>query len=223
MAHVIRARDEPWPLPLLRSQGADLDDKLRDALAAYDAAAADPAASADVIVPIVRAALDPHVAIHEHAAQLLAHLTAEHEAARVAVAKMSDQPNWQYRFNALLCLDASTPKSFAAELVGRLLTDSSPRVREKAAEQALQLNLEALTDALRDAASSETNDAALTAIEFSRDMLRDGYTMKPSSGGFLITVWTGTGTAGRWYSRAELESAGLDAILLALGGSASTA
>jgi hypothetical protein len=223
MAHVIRANDEPWPLPLLRSQGADLDDKLKDALAAYDAAAADPAASADAIVPIVRAALDPHVAIHEHAAQLLAHLTPSHEAARGAIARMAAQSNWQYRFNALLCLGACTPEEFAGEIVGRLLADSSPRVREKAAEQALQLNLRALTDALRDAASSETNDAALAAMAFSRDMLRDGYTLKPASDGFLITVRTGTGTAGRWYSRAELENAGLDAILRALGCSASAA
>ena len=50
---------------------------------------------------------------------------------------MAKQSNWQYRFNALLCLGPATPKDFATRLVQALLTDASSRVRGKAAEQAL--------------------------------------------------------------------------------------
>jgi hypothetical protein len=218
MPQVNRSKDETWPVPLLRSQGPDLEPKLKDALAAYDAVAASASAATESVAPIVRAALDPHVAIHEPATQLLAHLTANHEAARIAVEKMAAQPNWQYRFNALMSLGPSSPKDFATQLVRRLLADASPRVREKAADQALQLGLGALGDALHEAAAKETSDTALTALEFSRDLLRDGYTVRPSGDGFLVSVWTGNGATGSWYSRADFVSRGLDAIVTSLRG-----
>jgi hypothetical protein len=220
MAQVVRVKDEPWPLPLLRAQGPELTPKLKDALAAYDAAAADPGASTESIAPIVRAALDPHVAIHEPGSQLLAHLTASHEAARVAVTKMARQTNWQYRFNALLCLGPSTPKDFAAELVRTLLGDSSSRVRGKAAEQALQLGLASLTEAVRQATATESSDTAIHALELSRDLMRDGYATRPARGGFFITVWTGSGTTGSWYSEADVAKRGLEAIVNDLRGTA---
>jgi hypothetical protein len=218
MSHVLRAQDEPWPVPFLRSQGAELDRKLKDALAAYDAARARAVASSETIAPIVRAALDPHVAIHEPATQLLGVLTADHEAARVAVEKMAQQSNWQYRLNALLCLGPATPSVFATALVRGLLADASPRVREKAADQALQLGLDGVGDALREAAAKETSDTALVALEFCRELLENGYIVKPSGEGFLVTAWTGSGTAGRWYSRAQYAEHGIDAILASLRG-----
>jgi hypothetical protein len=218
MPQAVRAKDEIWPLPLLRSQGSGLEPKLKDALAAYDAVAASSSSATESVAPIVRAALDPHVEIHEPATQLLAHLTADHESARVAVAKMAAQSNWQYRFNALMSLGTSTPKEFATDIVRRLLVDTSARVREKAADQALQLGLGGLGDALHEAAANESSDTALTALEFSRDLLRDGYTVRPSGDGFLVTVWTGSGATGSWYSRADFVSRGLDAILSSLRG-----
>jgi hypothetical protein len=220
MVQVDRVVEEPWPLPLLRSQGPELERKLKDALAAYDTAAANPAAKTVSIAPIVRAALDPHVAIHEPGAQLLAHLTANHEAARVAVTKMARQANWQFRFNALLCLGPSTPKDFAAEIVRALLADSSSRVRGKAAEQALHLGLASLTEAVGQATATESSDTAIHALELSRDLMRDGYSMKPARGGFFITVWTGSGTTGSWYSEADVAKRGLQAILNDLRGAA---
>ena len=218
MSKVARSKDEAWPVPFLRSQGAGLEPKLKDALTAYDAIATDPDASAESIAPLVRAALDPHVAIHEHGTELLALLTADHEAARVAVAKMSGQSNWQYRFNALLCLGTSTPKDYATALVRRLLADPISRVRGKAAEQALHLGLASLTETIGTATDSETSDTALHAFEFSRDLMRDGYTVKPAAGGFWITVWTGSGATGSWYSEADIAKRGLPAILDALRG-----
>jgi hypothetical protein len=216
MPQVNRKTEELWPLPLLRSQGESLAPKLRAALAAYDAAAAETAASGEAIAPIVRAALDPHVEIYEPATQLLGHLTASHEAARVAVDKMAQQSNWQYRFNALMSLSTSTPKDFATVLVRRLLADASSRVRAKAAEQALHLELAALIEAVGEASASESSDTAIHSFELSRDLMRDGYAVKPSGDGFLISVWTGAGVTGSWFSRADVEQRGLEAILAAL-------
>lgn len=215
MPQVQRAKEEPWPLPFLRSQRDALEPKLREALAAYDALGSGPA-TAESIGAIVRAALDPRVEVHEHGTQLLATLTGEHEAARTAVAKMAEQSGWQYRVSALSCLGPATPKEFAAKLVGALLTDSTSRVRAKAAEQALQLNLTSLTDAVSAASASEASATAIHAFELSRDLMQDGYAMKPGQGGFWITVWTGNGATGSWYSDDDVSSRGLDAILAEL-------
>jgi hypothetical protein len=219
MPQVQRAKDEPWPLPFLRSQREALEPKLREALAAYDSLRSAPA-SAESLGPIVRAALDPRVEVHEHGTQLLAHLTGEHEAALTAVAKMAEQPGWRYRVSALACLGPATPKEFAVKLVGALLEDSTSRVRAKAAEQALQLNLTSLTEAVSAASANEASATAIHAFELSRDLMQDGYAMKPGNGGFWITVWTGNGATGSWYSDEDVASRGLDAILADLRATA---
>jgi hypothetical protein len=212
------AEDEPWPLPFLRSQRDALEPQLLLALRAYDAIVRERVADTVTLGPIVRAACDPHVVVYENATGLLAHLTAEYEVARGAVTEMSKQRNWQSRLSALLSLGTTTPAEFSERIVRALLFDKSPHVREKAADQALRLGLRGLVDALREAILTESDATVLSGLEFSSAMLKDGYIVKRGAGdGVSVTVWTGNGAVGSWYSRSDFERRGLPDILSALG------
>lgn len=212
------AEDEPWPLPFLRAQRDALDPQLLLALSAYDTIVRKQAADSITLGPIVRAACDSHAVVYENATALLAHLPADYEVARGAVTEMSKQRNWQSRFSALLSLRPTTPEELSERIVRTLLFDKSTRVREKAADQALRLGLKGLVDVLRAVTLTESDAAVLNGLEFSIAMLRDGYVVKRGGGdGVWVTVWTGNGAVGSWYSQSDFERRGLPNILSTLG------
>jgi hypothetical protein len=208
------AEDEPWPLPLLRAQRDALEPQLLQALSAYDSIVQKQAVDSITLGPIVRAACDSRVVVHENATGLLAHLTAEFEVARGAVTEMSKQRSWQSRFSALLSLGTGTPEKLSERIVRALLFDKSARVREKAAEQALRLGLRGLLDVLQEVASTESDATVLNGLEFSIAMLKDGYVVKRGGGdGIWVAVWNGNGAVGSWYSHPDFERRGLPEIL----------
>jgi len=212
------ANKEPSPVGFLRQQGENLEPTLLAALRAYDEIRARGDVADTTLAPVVAAASDRSVLTRDCVTGLLALLAGSYPLARNAIREMSCSPKWHVRFASLLTLDCA-PKGFSCDVVRRLLSDKSVRVREMAAAKALRCDLRELIADLEAAALSEANALVVRGLQFSVAMLRDGYLVQPGEkSGFWVTVWLGNGARGQWYSASDFQSRDLTSLVREVRG-----
>jgi hypothetical protein len=171
MTSFVRPDFEPWIESYLRKRFPELELPLLNAVRAYDAVEADLGVDPTLLKPLLEAASNARVPLYENATELLGALAVNHEAARQAVIEMASNSKAQVRFNAILCVNESAPRSFALQIVRNRLYDNSARVREKAADWAYRCRLNELVPDLTVALEQESSANAKSCIRFALDGL----------------------------------------------------
>lgn len=208
-----RDRLEPWIRETIRKRDPDLEEPLLAAIDAYDAICETARISPELLRPIVEAASSSRIPLYDTATTFLSKLTDRFPEVCDAVKAMFEAPRSHVRFNAILCLGSSTPPNLTFELLRRGLRDKSVRVRWKAADRAGRLRLRDLVPELEKALVIEKDSKASRTIHLELRLLRDGYILEPSGGGFTLTTFTPHGIRGRFISTSELEKRGIDALV----------
>lgn len=209
-----RADYERYAADYFRERCPELESPLLDAIDAYDKIRGKKRLNPKLLAQIVKAAKSSRRPLYENATDYLGNLTRNHPAARSAVEQMAIDPRSQVRFNAILCLTKSTPRSFTLRILRQGLRDKSARVRRKTADWAGRLRIHELVPVLEEALAIEKNAKAKATIEFELRLLRDGYILEGArDGGFEVTTFSSDGVAGRWVSRSELKRLGIKAIV----------
>lgn len=166
-----RPHFELWIESYLRKRFPELELPLLNALKAYDAVEAGMLVDEPLIAPILEAASSTRIPLYESATELLGALAANHEVARRAVIDMASNSKAQVRFNAILCVNESVPRSLALQIVRNGLYDKSARVREKAADWAYRCRLNELVPDLRVALEQASCANVKSCIKFALDDL----------------------------------------------------
>ena len=145
---------------------------------------------------------------------LLSDLSGQFTEVQEAIETMARDPHSHVRFNAILCIGASTPASMSMQLLRQCLHDKSARVRGKAADWIGRMRLRELVPDLEEASRNETHVEAKDTINFELRLLRDGYILaRQSDGTFSVTARTKIGCIGCFVSESELNRRGIDAIV----------
>lgn len=167
-----------------------------------------------LLAPLVAAVSDTRDTVARPAHYVLWALTDFSTAARQAVSQLSRNPRGHVRTWAVLCVGRGAPRPFQLDVRGRGLSDRCALVRRRAASQALSHRLRELLPALEAAVARERNAAVRQELDTCHRPLRDGYFLTPADGGVDVTVAIeGGGVGGRFVSRAELETRGVEAIV----------
>lgn len=208
-----RERYESWIASRLEPRFPELAARLRASLDALERIRAqeriDPP-DLDPLVDLLRSSRRP---LYENGADLLRELTAERAEVRDVVAELARDNKAHVRFNAILCLSDLTPREFSVTILRQALSDSSARVRQKAADWALRLKLGELVPDLERASLHEKQAANKKTIDFSLRLLRNGYVVEEVGGDSVsITVPRKGSIVGRYFSRAEFEAKGAAAL-----------
>lgn len=161
-----KTRDEyePWLRDYLRKRAPELEPLLVAAFDAYDVIVDERRIDPSLLGPIVEGASSWRRPVLETAVGLLGKLARDYALARDAVDKMAVDPRSYVRFNAILCLEKTTPIDFTLKLLRQGLRDKSAGVRSKAADWAGRLRLRELVPDLEDALAVETRVNARETI-----------------------------------------------------------
>lgn len=113
----------------------------------------------------------------------------------------------------LVALSSMAPGHLHDDVLRAALKDRSSRIRELAADKIMIFGLTALLGDLEHALACEP-EKTKSGLVFSRDLLRDGVTMRPSENG---QIWVSCrrrngDVVSRFVSSAEIERNGLQAI-----------
>jgi hypothetical protein len=156
--------------------------------------------------------------LSEYAASLLGRLAQRFPLARDAIAQLSKDAQLRARISALVALE-SVPVCDLHVTVGRVaLNDRSRRVRELAADKIRGWRLWQLLPDVEQAIARESDVALRSALELQRDLLRNGYSVRPAHGGVSIVYQAaGTGLISTWVREAEFRTKGIAAIARQLG------
>ena len=144
------------------------------AIADYDTIAASPKDTATPLERLSTAAMHSRFVVWDVALALLSRLAATLPAARDHILKMSHSSRLQIRQRSMLYI-GGLPSDFCAELVGRLLSDRSAKVRSYAATKIECLDLTQLVPNLDGAADKETDAQAQEIMQLNASLMRQGY------------------------------------------------
>ena len=204
--------NENWLRTYLEPRFPELVEPYCNACRAYERMRqADSISPAD-LKTLVEAASSSRGPLYEQATTFLARLTAQHSEAREAVKQMLHDSQWHVRFNAILSVCSSTPRDFAVQVVREALNDRSARVREKAADWALRLEMREVVPDLEEQAKLESGKA-IGEIRLSLALLRDGYLLEHDETGYSLTIPIANGISGHRVSRADLERKGIERVI----------
>lgn len=119
------------------------------------------------------------------------------------------------RFAAICCLDGDHDRDFLETKLRTALTDKSSKVRWKAAHVCNKLKLSGLIVDLENAVKRESNQKARSSIQYSLNLLRDGFIVTPKENGWvsLSVDVDGRGTSIRSVSEDELRTRGIPALV----------
>lgn len=198
----------------LREQHPQDESLMRAAIDAFDSIQAGEQITPRLLQPIVDAASDSRRLIYDIPVGFLQELTGKHEEARMAVSKLAVDKRSHTRFNSIMCIGRTAPKSFKLQLLRQGLRDKSSKVRWKSADWAGRQRLRELVPELEEAFASEKHEKARSTIVFDLKLLRDGYILEQETDGrFRVTAFTPNGVGSRWFEQMELERRGIEAIV----------
>jgi hypothetical protein len=208
-----RDKFEPWLRDYLRPRYPELEPALLRAIDAFDTIRRSRRITPQLLAAIVEAASSSRRPLFVHATTFLGKLTRRFKEVRDAVESMAKDKRNHVRFNAILCLDDSTPRPFTVQLLRQGLRDRSANVRMKAADWSGRLRVREIVPDLEMALARETHAEARATLEFKLKLLRDGYILEADKDGFFVTTFTKDGIGMGWFSRSTLKERGIDAIV----------
>jgi hypothetical protein len=208
-----RDKFEPWLRDYLRPRYPELEPALLRAIDAFDTIRRSRRITPQLLAAIVEAASSSRRPLFVHATTFLGKLTRRFKEVRDAVESMAKDKRNHVRFNAILCLDDSTPRPFTVQLLRQGLRDRSANVRMKAADWSGRLRVREIVPDLEMALARETHAEARATLEFKLKLLRDGYILEADKDGFFVTAFTKDGIGMGWFSRSTLKERGIDAIV----------
>jgi hypothetical protein len=207
-------RLEVWIQESLRPCHPNLEQPLRAAIQAFDTIQERKRISPELLDVIVDAASSSSIPLYETVTGLLSELTGLFVEAQDALLAMANHSCRQVRFNAILCIGESTPRSLSVQILRQGLYDRSAKVRVKAADCIGRMRLRELIPDLEEASRVETNAKAKATMEFELKLLLDGYILERNSDSTLdLTVRIKGGIVGRPVSELELKQRGIEAIV----------
>ena len=104
---------------------------------------------------VIIAASSHRVSMYETGAKILSQLAEYDSASLQAVSELARSPDARIRHNAILCLTKDVPARVSAEVIVSALSDTSSRVRRKAADWAGRLGLALALPAIEQALDIE--------------------------------------------------------------------
>jgi hypothetical protein len=167
-----------------------------------------------LLAPVVAAVADTRASVARPAHYVLWVLTDHFTAARQAVSRMLQDSRGHVRTWAMLCVGEGAPRPFQLDVLRRGLSDRCAPVRRQAANRAWSYRLRELLPEMEAAAARERNAKVRWEIDCCLRLLRDGYSVTPSTGGqVVLTVALDDGGIGsRFVSRTELKSRGVETV-----------
>ena len=209
-----RERLQPWVGNYLHPRYPELEAPLMAAVDAFDAVQQTGKLTPESLRPIVDAVSSPRTPLYENACGFMQTLSAKWPEVNAAILAMSQSSKAHIRFNAILCLGNSTPSDIVEKVLKSGLLDKSSRVRIKAADWIGRLRKAEFVPELTAALAIEQNAEARSTIEFELRLLRDGYILKPASGGgYNVTVFIEEGGVKSSYvSQETLNKLGIEKI-----------
>jgi hypothetical protein len=145
----------------------------------------------------------------------LARISIDDARARQAVAELSTAKTADARFGALCCLSIRHPRPFLLELLIPAIDDKSSKVRWKAVEKALHLDLPEAIPAIERRQLVEGDAKVQGSIRTVLPLLRDGYEIRPAIGatdGIDLLVGGPGGIRSRYVSQDVLGHRGVAEI-----------
>lgn len=140
----------------------------------YEAVFASPGDSALELARLNNAALHPRKVVWEVSVTFLAALAAKHPAAREYLNAMSMSSKVRIRERSIYIL-GGLPRDFCLDIVGRLLSDRSAKLRCYAATRVECLDLTELQPELRGIADREKDSKTREAIRLLADLMEHGF------------------------------------------------
>ena len=178
-----RAQYRDWIEQFLEPHYPELVAPFLAALEAFEAAIEAGALNDAALETIVECARSSRMPLGENAATLLGQLVARFPAAEHAVRGMAVHPKVHVRVNALVALSSTPPASLHDEVLRMALRDRSSKIRALAADKIMQFELDHLLPELDAATASENVPKTREELEYARDLLRDGYRVRPLEDG----------------------------------------
>jgi hypothetical protein len=194
------------------------------ALAAFDAAMQSDVLTDEQLRIVVECAHSSRTPLGENTATLLGELAERFASAKVAVLEMAAHPKVHVRVNSLVAIGSARPTQLHSDVLRIALRDRSSRVRSLAADKVMQFRLNALLPDLEQAIARESVAKTREELEFSRDLLRDGYHVRRRDGGHAWLTYrmpAGSGTKSISVSADDLRNKGAKAIAESLGAEVS--
>lgn len=187
------------------------------ALDAYERVRQSGKLSDDDLETIVFAACSKRSLLWESFVGKLASLGEFFEEARNAVWIMANDRYANVRLNAMTCLTDNTPRDFAVKLLTYGLDDKSCRVRQKAADFALRIEIWQVLPAIKDALQRESHSKTRATMEYAVGLLGEGFYVMPNEGFKNVCVVyrcmnQAVRISTRDFSKQEVEEHGLDAL-----------
>jgi hypothetical protein len=214
-----RQQYERWIDEFLQPHHPELVPQLLEALEAFDAAIESGVLTDEQLATIVECARSPRTPLGENIAALLGELAARFSAAEQAVREMAAHPKAHARINALVAISSTSPTKLHDQVLRIALKDRSSKVRTLAADKIMQFGLEHLLPDVESAIARENAAKIREELEFSRDLLRDGYRLRTHDDG---RVWMscrlpGGGVTSTFVGAEDLQARGAKAIARSLG------
>ncbi len=126
-------------------------------LQAFDALKSGAVLSEKSHKTLLNAASDKSAHIYQVATEFLGEFAEKGGPALSGIRQMSESSLAHVRHNAILCLSENTPRNVSLEIICNGLIDKSSKVRTKAADWALRLNLQEAASYIAQAIQIEKN------------------------------------------------------------------
>jgi hypothetical protein len=215
---------ERWIGDYLNPRYPALVAPLLEALEAFDAAMESGVLTDEQLRLVVDCAQSPRTPLGENIATLLGELAERFTAAELAVREMAVHTKVHVRVNALVAISSSTPAKLHTDVLRIALKDRSSRVRTLAADKIMQFRLDHLLPDLEEVIARENVTKIREELEFSRDLLRDGYHVRPFDDAHVwlsFRMPAGGGTKSVSVSADDLREKGAKAIAKSIGAEVS--
>lgn len=199
-------------------RGDDLLSKVLPAGAAYDRAQQTGELTETDIATIVDAAGQARLLVAMNATELLQSLSLRWPAAATrAIVDLFASTKAHARFAALCSTTEHTEPEVLRTILQRGLTDKSSRVRWKAADRAERLERRDLLSDLQQAIAAEKSAKTRQTLQYSHEMLRDGYIVKDAvNGRVMIWLRTPRGSSGHEVDVAAIKEKGIASVVAEL-------
>jgi hypothetical protein len=213
-----RKKFQPWVEKTLRPRFPELEAPLMAAVDAFDAAQESGRLLPEQLAAIVAALSSPRRPLYENVCGLMGTLSANHPEAEAAILAMSRSPKSHVRFNALICLNKSTPAGTMEQVLKAGLLDKSARVRIKATDWICGLRKAEFVHELAAALLAERQSDVRRTMSFVLRLLRDGYILEEVEQDCKsVTVLTEEGgVRNRIFTEETLRTQGIDAVVIEL-------
>jgi HEAT repeat protein len=213
---------ENWIREYLQRRHPDLVGPFRAALNAFETAIGSGVLTTKQLLELADVVRSPNRPLSENAAVLLGELAAKFPQARHLIEAASQDAKLHVRVNALVALSAMDPGELHDAVLRTALNDRSSKLRLLAANKIAGLGLKNLLPDLAQAILRERDPDARRSLERERDLLRDGFHASSQEDGRVwVTCRLPDGSLrSRFFSSADVESKGLEAIARSLAAEA---